>query len=67
MLDIVNYFIGAMDRLFFFVNNEWVNEPNLAVLFVACTALLCAITLWGLFACVKCGISALFNSLFKGE
>lgn len=67
MLDIVNYFIGAMHRLFFYVNNDWANNAQLVMLFVACVALLCAITLWGLFACVKCAISALFNALFKGE
>lgn len=67
MLDIINYFIGAMHRLFFYVDNDWTSNPQLVICFVVCTTLLCAITLWGLFACVKCALAGFFNGLFKGD
>ena len=67
MLDIINYFIGAMHRLFFYVDNDWANNATLVMAFVICTTALCVVTLWGLFACVKCALSALFNALFKGD
>ena len=43
------------------------SNPQLVICFVVCTTLLCAITLWGLFACVKCALAGFFNGLFKGD
>lgn len=65
MLDVVNYFIGAFHRLFFYVNNDWSNDPNLCLAFVIIVSCFCAITLCGLFAILKVSISALANSIRK--
>ena len=63
MLDVVNYFIGAFHRLFFYVDNDWANDYRMRLAFVIMVGVMCGITLFMLFSLCKSALSALFNSL----
>lgn len=65
MLDIINYFIGATHRLFFYVDNDWANNAQLKLAFVIIVAVFCAITLVFAYSVVKHAFVALFNSIRK--
>lgn len=65
MLDIINYFIGATHRLFFYVDNDWANNAQLKLAFVIIVAVFCAITLVFAYSVVKHAFIALFNAIRK--
>lgn len=65
MLDIINYFIGGFHRLFFYVDNDWINDAYMKYIFVSLVGLSFIVTLIALFACAKCALSWVFSS-FKG-
>ena len=67
MNDLVIYFTGAVNTIFHYVDSTFSGDPNIKLAFFVAVCAFCAICLWGLFACVKCALSALCNSLFKGE
>lgn len=63
MLDVINYFIGAFHRLFFYADNDWTNTASYVLCFYIVVSSMCAITLWGIFSILKCCISALANAI----
>lgn len=65
MLDIINYFIGAFHRLFFYVDNDWVNNPSLKLAFVIIVSFFCAITLFVALTILKHAFIACFNAIRK--
>lgn len=65
MLDIINYFIGATHRLFFYVDNDWANNPQLKLAFVIIVSAFSAITLVFAYSVVKHAFVALFNAVRK--
>lgn len=65
MLDIINYFIGATHRLFFYVDNDWANNAQLKLAFVIIVSVFSAITLVFAYSVVKHAFVALFNALRK--
>lgn len=65
MLDIINYFIGATYRLFFYVDNDWANNAQLKLAFVIIVAVFSAITLVFAYSVVKHAFVALFNAIRK--
>lgn len=65
MLDIINYFIGATHRLFFYVNNDWANNAQLQLAFVIIVSVFSAITLVFAYSVVKHAFVALFNAIRK--
>lgn len=65
MLDIINYFIGATHRLFFYVDNDWANNAQLKLAFVIIVSVFSAITLVFAYSVVKHAFVALFNSIRK--
>lgn len=65
MLEIINYFIGAFHRLFFYVDNDWANDVNLKLAFVIIVSCFCAITLFVSLTIVKHAFIAVFNAIRK--
>lgn len=65
MLDVVNYFIGAFHRLFFYCDNNWTDTQSYVLCFYIVVSVMCAITLVGLFSVVRTVVSALANTIRK--
>lgn len=65
MIDIVNYFIGAMSRLFSYVNPIWVTEPELKLTFIIVVSVLCGITLFLTLSLFK-SVATAFINLLRG-
>ena len=65
MLEIVEYFISPIHRLFFYVNNDWLNDWRLQMAFVIIVSFFSAITLIGCFSIVKHAFIAVFNAIRK--
>ena len=63
MLDVVNYFIGAFHRLFFYCDNDWTANASYVLCFYIVVSCMCALTLWGMFSILKTCISALANAI----
>lgn len=67
MNDIVIYFTGAVNTIWHYADSTFTDDPNFKLAFFIAVCTFAGITLWGLFVCVKCALSALCNALFKGD
>lgn len=65
MNDILNYFIGAFEMLFTYLDPIWHVNANLQIAFIICVSLFSAIVLIYAMSIVKHAFIAVFNAIRK--
>ena len=65
MNDILNYFIGAFELLFSYIDPIWHVNANLQIAFIICVSLFSAIVLVYSMSVLKHAFIAVFNAIRK--